>query len=663
MSELFAWVPWFRDLARKVADTEPDAFVRQLRKAWSSVDPNAALLQKNDADLDPFSLFYTLASKNGAKTWKPLHDAISEAFSIQPISVDPSDGFYFPTPPGFVGLFQDKPDLLWRLLQDAVRGVASVRREDFDGALAIKGVKVPKLTQTLFLINPEMFLPFDDKGLVPLRPQIKSVHDWQTYERELRTVRGMFPGCEPYEIQHFAYTAFGLKELDFKEGKVWQSSTLVDGEEGNDYWDDFRRNGWIYHRGPDSGGKSRRLHEPAPGDLVLVRTGAGRGRGIGVVRINNHKEKWEREQRLHVLWLNTEEAALDGIHRPQAFSAAGHVLHAFRSAQPYVQTFELLKRLGWKPPDPVPVPNGQPDLKRLAEETLIPEGDLRKIRTLLDDKKQVIFQGPPGTGKTYLARKLAACLAGSSDRVRLVQFHPSYAYEDFVQGFRPTLKDGQAGFELRDGPLLRMAELAREADEKHFLIIDEINRGNLSKILGELYFLLEYRDEAIQLQYSDESFSLPKNLYLIGTMNTADRSIALVDLALRRRFHFVEFHPDKAPLGGLLDRWLERNSLGQMSWVARVLDSANAELKDHHAALGPSYFMPQDKKLSEERVRRIWEHNVMPYIEERLFGQEAVRNRFGLDRLRKVAEGQPPPPQGDKAQDGSGTGESDDDAG
>ena len=185
---------------------------------------------------------------------------------------------------------------------------------------------------------------------------------------------------------------------------------------------------------------------------------------------------------------------------------------------------------------------------------------LEEIEALLEDKKQVIFQGPPGTGKTFVAQKLARHLAGSDERVTLVQLHPSYAYEDFVQGFRPTLKDGQPGFELRDGPLLRAARLAREApDAKHFLVIDEINRGNLAKVLGELYFLLEYRDKKIRLQYQgdeEEDFALPPNLYFIGTMNTADRSIALVDLALRRRFYFVEFHPDDEPVKGVLRRWI-----------------------------------------------------------------------------------------------------------
>ena len=271
------------------------------------------------------------------------------------------------------------------------------------------------------------------------------------------------------------------------------------------------------------------------------------------------------------------------------------------------------------PDDDVPS-QYEPDLKALAEEVFLPVVFLEDIETLLKDKKQVIFQGPPGTGKTYVAQKLANCLAGSKERVTLVQFHPSYAYEDFVQGFRPALVgDGQAGFELRDGPLLRAAERARqEPNADHFLVIDEINRGNLAKVFGELYFLLEYRDEAMSLQYSDKPFSLPDNLYIIGTMNTADRSIALVDLALRRRFYFVEFHPDDEPVRNVLHDWLADKAPG-MEWVADVVKNVNEKLKDdRHAAIGPSYFMKDG--LDRAAVERVWKHSVLPYIEECLFG-------------------------------------------
>ena len=289
-----------------------------------------------------------------------------------------------------------------------------------------------------------------------------------------------------------------------------------------------------------------------------------------------------------------------------------------------------------KPPPPPPTP--ALDLTSLAAKLYLPVNFLENIDNLLTDKKQVIFQGPPGTGKTYIAQALANHLAGSEERVTLVQFHPSYAYEDFVQGFRPkTGEDGQPRFELKDGPLRQVAEQAKdESEEKHFLIIDEINRGQLSKVLGELYFLLEYRDKEMRLQYSDEPFSLPSNLYIIGTMNTADRSIALVDAALRRRFYFVEFHPDREPVKSVLRKWLEANSTTDMMWVAGVVQSANKLLEDdRHAAIGPSYFMKDG--LDEAMVKRIWEHSVLPYIEERRFGDEDRLGDFDLDKLKSKA--------------------------
>ena len=285
-----------------------------------------------------------------------------------------------------------------------------------------------------------------------------------------------------------------------------------------------------------------------------------------------------------------------------------------------------------------PPPLIDPTLADLADGLYFENAaDLEDIAALLDEKKQVIFYGPPGTGKTYVARELAKHLAdGDENRVTLVQFHPSYAYEDFVQGYRPTLNDGgQAGFRIADGPLLQAANAARkdESSAKHFLIIDEINRGNLAKVFGELYFLLEYRgdDEKVRLQYSDRPFSLPGNLYVIGTMNTADRSIALVDLALRRRFYFVEFHPDEPPIKGLLSRFLEGNDLSDMGWVASFVDEANKELADHEAAIGPSYFMKPD--LDKDMARRIWKHAIRPYLEERLQDQRESGRHERLDKF------------------------------
>ena len=280
-------------------------------------------------------------------------------------------------------------------------------------------------------------------------------------------------------------------------------------------------------------------------------------------------------------------------------------------------------------------------LEKLAEELMWEPDRLRMVIHGLEDKGQVIFQGPPGTGKTFVARRIAQWYREQGGDYRIVQFHPSYTYEDFVEGFRPFLTEaGQAGYQLARGPLRRMAEQAQDnPDARFILVIDEINRGNLSKILGELYFLLEYRDEEIDLQYSPEQFRLPKNLWLIGTMNTTDRSIALVDAALRRRFYFFGFYPDEPPIQGLLRRWLEKDNNPDALWVADLVDAANRKLGDRHLGIGPSHFMKNDPPLDESRVRFIWEQAVIPYIEEQYFGDEARLKEFGYDRLMADIKG------------------------
>jgi MoxR-like ATPase len=276
-------------------------------------------------------------------------------------------------------------------------------------------------------------------------------------------------------------------------------------------------------------------------------------------------------------------------------------------------------------------------LKALADELYLTEEFLAGAIRLLDDKGQVVFYGPPGTGKTYVARKLAGYIARGGGTVEKVQFHPSYAYEDFIEGYRPRLVDGQVTYEVVDGPLKRIAAIAEERpDVTHVLLIDELNRGNVSKVLGELLFLLEYRDEEIRLQYSDTQFSLPTNLRIIATMNTADRSIALVDTALRRRFHFVPFFPDTPPIDTVLRRWLN-DKQPDLTWVADVVDRANEELADRNAAIGPSHFLKT--RLTEEGVRLIWDHSVIPFLEEHFFADPDQLKRFDLDRLRNRATG------------------------
>jgi 5-methylcytosine-specific restriction protein B len=279
---------------------------------------------------------------------------------------------------------------------------------------------------------------------------------------------------------------------------------------------------------------------------------------------------------------------------------------------------------------PASTPPALPDdLGWLINETLWSRAELEDLLDTLQNRRpQVILAGPPGTGKTWVAERIGRYLAkGDADAVRIVQFHPSYAYEDFVEGLRPVGRDGQVVFDVVEGALLQVAEQARQVDHPVVLIIDEMNRANLPSVFGELLYLLEYRDKEIQLLHRN-GFSLPSNLYIIGTMNTADRSIRSVDTALRRRFDIF----DCPPRPDIVDAFYGRpGNRCEVPGLADGLQLLNEKLKDHidrHHTIGHSFFMAE--AFGQNDLRRTWRRQIRPLIDEYFFDQPDLGDQFDL---------------------------------
>ncbi len=267
------------------------------------------------------------------------------------------------------------------------------------------------------------------------------------------------------------------------------------------------------------------------------------------------------------------------------------------------------------------------------------------VTGLLREKKNIILQGAPGVGKTYLARRLAYAMMGrkDEDRIRMVQFHQSYSYEDFIMGYRPT----ETGFELRNGTFYSFCKLAEnDPTKKYFFIIDEINRGNLSRIFGELFMLIEHdkrgEENSLDLLYSGEAFSVPENIFFIGMMNTADRSLAILDYALRRRFAFVDLEPAfETPRFKDYQEELESPVFDKLIECVQKLNEeiAKDDSLGEGFRLGHSFFCNlKPGEATPEKLSRIVEYELIPLLKEYWFDEAEKVKKWREDLKKAINE-------------------------
>ena len=659
----YSWVWWFRELARNIPDDRRE-LAAKVKDVLSGDDP--PLLRYGDDNVDPFSFFYTLSTKLPEEEWvRRLHRA-GEVFAVKspPPEQIPAIPIHSPRRTVFhSGETEEvtkEVDLLWQLFLVAAEDDPTVDGEVFDRVLEIKGVALTKLTMALSLVNPTHFLAVDGRARgafgsvsATLLPQFgpPKRYKYKQYEACRREILSLFPGCKPYEVDTFLYMQQKYA-LITPESKYFQVSTNVEND-GEDYWPMFDEQGsvWTSYPGPDE--QPFPLREPKPGDIILVRRGTNGGRGIGVVESNGYAEEgYGDDKRISVYWINKRYGVLasgrQAARRGFGWANKGSQTHsAFSEADDYSKTLAgvvaKLARSG-------------------DESTRSRESGMGNTRQPLN---QILF-GPPGTGKTYETVSAALKIVKGPEReraeaedapsaedraedkarfdalrkagrVEFVTFHQSYAYEDFIEGIRPVLDGTALSYELRDGIFKRMAEQAeRDPGNPYVLIIDEINRGNIAKIFGELITLIEPskrkggEDEAeATLPYSQKPFSVPNNLYLIGTMNTADRGIALLDTALRRRFKFVERMPDTTHLAKAV-KGVDRRMLLQS------INERIVELLDRDHQIGHTYLMGVD---TLEGLADAFRDQIVPLLQEYFYDDweklRRVLNDNGFIESRK----------------------------
>lgn len=690
----FSWIPFYEQTADKLREWEnrQPELIGFLRDQQSRGRPVTSV-QDQDADkqvfplaeIDPFTFLGAfnrgqtnenrMAIASDVKALLGIEAAVPTDFDGIPV-LNPQSSWFFSYSKN------RKPDdvpALWRVFKAALQPDPLDSPEffaAFDDAVRVRMVKI-NLTMGLFWVRPGSFLSLDKNNCNQLGIELPS--EGLSAEFYIATVN-RFRGQSFPELSYASWQAASLasdKPIPRKNELV----DLVDGDSGKvsgepaqvwlwspgtdaAHWDDLYQRGEMAIGWNEIGDLSRFstidefgnaiartyvssneatedgrscyqfLREVQPGDLVFAKRGGdtivGYGSVTGEYVYDDTRAAFHHVRSVH--WLRRGDWSAPFLLPTQSLTRFDG-----NSREARALTMLMKEKLNDRIAAVAPAERKPFSMDEAMEGLFLPRSDFSQIVELWRNRKNIILQGAPGVGKSFLGTRLAYALMGFEDpsRVKFVQFHQAYSYEDFVQGYRPS----GSGFDLRDGVFLEFCRRAQaDLEQKYVFVIDEINRGNMSKILGELMLLIEPDKRsprwAVKLAYSrdpDDAFHVPPNVFLLGLMNTADRSLSVVDYALRRRFAFKTVGPcfhSKAFASHLLECQVSQamaariqNSIGQL----------NAAIAEDRTNLGPgfcighSYFCSPPQGLQsgaigeEEWYRNVIEYEVVPLLEEYWF--------------------------------------------
>lgn len=678
---MFTWVPFYTELAKKILpyrerQGELIAFLKGLQdkglKTISLKDKGQDGQEIHLAEIDPFTFY---ASFNRGTTEDNRIGILKEAKAFFSISAEvPSDFSGIP----IVDLRQswffafarrrkaDDIPSLWQIMESATQSsIETIDPKLFDRCLTVRSVALAKLTMGLFWVNPSLFIAADYTNLLYLKHEHKiekperSYASYRLFAAEtVKKLGGNFPKISfdawkwlaEFKKESGGVTVEEMEEEAFSDKRYW----VIALGEGGKFWNECQEKGIVVigldrlgdltgyesqediadaivkHYDPEAQPRNDSLcgwqfmREIQQGDMVIAKIGRSQLLGVGTVASDYKHDPTRAEypNLREVKW-----GKIKTIELPPELYVATKTLTEVTKYPKFLKFVDDNYGNGVA----APPPPADFSLDDAMNGLFIPRSEFEGILSALKTKKNVILQGPPGVGKTFVARLLAWALLGARDENRrgMVQFHQSYSYEDFIQGFRPT-EEGK--FALRNGVFYDFCGKARtDLGRPYVFIIDEINRGNLSKIFGELMMLIEPdkrgAEFAIPLTYSEMPFSVPENVHLLGLMNTADRSLAMVDYALRRRFRFVNLKPefDQPAFAEHLKSHGATPDL--ISKIVAKMQKLNGKIEEDHKNLGRgfvvghSFFCIPDSnaKGDETWYRSVIKGEIAPLIEEYWF--------------------------------------------